>query len=784
MAQGGYLNIELLRGQGLQRPDPFPIPSLMPSPETRVQFVGRALLRLLVLTCLGVAPELQAQVVSLPTADRGCTTRRPRVEAIRIQGNTSIASVDLRSILYTERAGRLRRWFGWNVGPEACLDSLELLRDTRRIATWYAMRGYPGTSAVAGTVRTGERTVHVRIRVTEAPPVVIDTLHLVGLPRRVVDAGLLLGKLRGEPLDDSLLVSTMDSLQQILRAEGYARARPPTRRVTVDSAARRARVTLEFFPGQLVRVGSIEIALTPTDSGRPALREEEIRQLLRFKPGDVYSSRAVGSSQQLLYSYDLYRTVAIDTLPNGATSDTIPVRVRLVEGRHNALRVGGGWGTIDCFRTQTRFVEQNFLRRAHRLQVDLRLSKIGVGAPINSFPGACAPAVRADTFSANLNYYAGATLALRGVLGDRWHPQGTLYSERRTEFQTYVRETYIGGLGSFDRPIVPRVNTTFAYRFDAGRTTSDAAVSCGTFGLCRFNDRFVLNSPSIVQAAGVTWSRSAPAITSFAVNDERWALETRLGNIQLEVPGLTRTRLNFTRSQFEYALYRPLNRQFVGALRLSGGLITTHGGLSSIVPPQERFYSGGQNTVRGYNQGQLGPVAYVVGAPIDTVTVNGELVGEANPARGFDRSAPAGGLASALVNLELRTRSGWPTDLLRWVIFLDAGRVWNSSGNYAVTGLRATPGVGVRVVTPLGPFRVDVGYNAHAYEAGPAFYLQRAAPGVQGRAICVSPGSSEPLDDARADALGPFGCPATFRPPRPRGLFPRLAFHFSIGEAF
>ena len=751
---------------------------------TNIRLFVRALIRLLPLLCLGLAAELPAQVVSLPTADRGCTSRRPRVEALRIRGNASISSADLRSILYTERAGRLRRWFGWNVGPEACLDSLELLRDTRRIAAWYAMRGYPGTSAVAGTVRTGERTVHVRIRVTEAPPVLIDTLRIVGLPRRVIDESALMGKLRGEPLDDSLLVSTMDSVQQILRAEGYARARAPTRRVTVDSVARRARVTLEFAPGQLVRVGRINVALTANDSGAPALRADEITQLLRFKPGDVYSSRAVGASQQLLYSYDLYRTVAIDTVPNGVTGDTLPVRVRLVEGRHQYLRAGGGWGTIDCFRTQTRFVEQNFLGRAHRLQLDMRLSKLGVGAPVNGFSGACAPAVRADTFSAKLNYYVGATLALRGPLGDQWHPQGTLYSERRTEFQTYVRETYVGGLGSFDRPLVPRVNTTFTYRFDAGRTTSDAAVSCGTFGLCRFNDRFLLNSPSVVQAAGVTWSRSAPAITSFALNDERWAVETRLGHINLDVPGVDTTSLVFTRSQFEYALYRPLNRYLVGALRLSGGYIGTHGRSGALVPPQERFYSGGQNTVRGYNQGQLGPVAYVVAAPPDTQTVGGELVGIADAADGFERSAPAGGLANALINIELRSRHGWPSDLLRWVLFLDAGRVWNTSGNYAVTGLRATPGIGVRVVTPLGPFRVDVGYNGHPYEAGPAFYLQRASGTRQGRAICVSPGSQEPLDDARAELLGPFGCPATFRPSRPKGLFPRLAFHFSIGEAF
>jgi outer membrane protein assembly factor BamA len=749
----------------------------MPHAATRERSRARLFIR-----CFGIALALSAGSAAEASAqDRGCTTRRPRVEGLRIRGNESISSADLRSIIYTERAGRLRRWFGWNVGPTACLDSLELARDTRRIAAWYAMRGYPGTSAIAGTVPTGARTVEVRFRVTEAPPVLIDTIRLTGIPARLVDQPRLLGSLRNKPLDDSLLVAVLDSVQQILRAEGYARARAPAREVTVDSAARRARVTLVFRPGALVRVGAITVENTSNDDGPAALSDNDIRRLLRFKPGDVYSSRAVGSSQSLLYSYDLYRTVAIDTVPNGVGGDTIPVRVRLVEGRHQALRVGAGWGTIDCFRTRTRFVEQNFLRRAHRLQLDLRLSKLGVGAPADGFPGACAPAVRADTFSQRLNYYVGANLALRGVIGDNWHPQATLYSERRTEFQSYVRETNIGGLASFDRPIVPRVNTTFTYRFDAGRTTSDAAVSCAVFGLCRFNDRFLLNSPSVTHAAGVTWSRSAPALGTFAVNDGRWAVETRLGTVNVGAPA---TRVNFSRTQLEYAIYRPLTRTLIGAARVSGGYIGTGNNRGELIPPQERFYSGGQNTVRGYNQGQLGPSVYIVRAPTDTVVVNGEPVGIADAARGFDRVAPAGGTASALINLELRSRIGWPTDLLRWVIFLDAGRVWNSSGNYAVTGLRATPGVGVRLITPLGPFRVDVGYNPHQWEAGPAFYLQRAGNGLLGRAICVSPGSTEPLDDGAADALGPVGCPTSFRPQRASGIFPRLVFHFSIGEAF
>lgn len=729
-----------------------------------------------------VAVALMVVPSTVAAQDRACTARRPRVEKIEIAGNDAIDAVDLRSIIFTERAGRLRRWFGWNVGPLACLDSIELDRDTRRIAMWYGLRGYPGTTATAERVATSERTAHVRFAVREAPPVVIDTVRLVGLPARIVDQRGFAARLRGEPLDDSLLASASDSVQQLLRAAGYARARPPTRSAVVDSAARRARVTLTFQPGNLVRIGAVGVELTANDAEHPALDERQVTELLRFRPGDVYDARDISASQQLLFSYDLYRVVAIDTIGAQARGDTLPVRVRLTEGRHSWLRAGGGWGTIDCFRTQTRYVKQNFLGRAHRFQLDARLSKLGAGALQDQLGSACAARVLADTFSTKLNYYVGASVVLRGPVGDRWHPQATLYSERRTEFQSYLRETYIGGLASFDKPLVPRVNTTFTYRFDAGRTFSDQAVACATFGLCRFNDRAILLERSVMHAAGSTWSRSAPAISAFAVNDERWAIESRLGTVSIGEDS-TLKRVNFNRTQLEYALYRPLTRTIVGAARLSGGIVLTRRDLEPLVPPQERFYSGGQNTVRGYNQGQLGPVVYVVGA-IDTVNNGTDDVGFAAGADGFDRIAPAGGTATAMLNLELRSRVGWPVDILRWVVFLDAGRVWNNSGNYAVTGLRATPGIGVRLVTPLGPFRVDVAYNPHGYEAGPAFYLQRASGTTLGRAICVSQGSIEPLDDAAYLALGPVSCPSTFRPPPPRGLWPRLTFHFSIGEAF
>lgn len=716
--------------------------------------------------------------------DRECTPRRPRVEGMHLVGNRAVSDDSLKAILFTERAGRLRRWFGWKVGPTACLDSLELQADTKRIELWYRWRGYPGTRVTVATRATGERTTDVRFDIREAAPIRIDTVRIEGLPPRVIDQGALVAELRGRALDDTLIAIKADSVRELLRAAGYVRAGVPTQTSRVDSTARRASVVLRFTPNALVHIGHVDVAMSANDSARPALPEPDVRTLLRFREGDVYRPQAISESQQKFYASGLYRTIAIDSVTEGGTPpDTIPVRVRLVEGRHHYLRGGGGWGTLDCFRLQSRYIDQNFLGRAHRLQVDGRLSKLGVGAPFDGLADACAPQVRRDPFSQQLNYHAGASMELRGVIGEQWHPQLTVYSERRTEVGSYVRETNIGTVAAVERPLIPRISTVFAYRFDNGRTTSDQAVACFVFGLCRVNDQVLLSSRSRLHAAGVTFSRSAPALGSIVVNDARWAIETRLGAVRVDDAQRT---VHFNRTQLEYALYRPLTRWLVGAARVQGGLIVTRRDLEPLVPPQERFYSGGQSTVRGFNQNQLGPAVYVVSGGLDSLMRDGELVAEADASRGFQRLSPAGGTATALLNLELRSREGWPNPLLRWVVFADAGRVWNNTGNYSVSGLRVTPGAGVRLITPLGPFRVDIGYNPYPYESGPAFFIRRgdASQGTVGRAICVAPGTREPLDDGAADALGPVGCPTTFRPPNRRSFLSRLAFHFSIGEAF
>jgi outer membrane translocation and assembly module TamA len=111
------------------------------------------------------------------------------------------------------------------------------------------------------------------------------------------------------------------------------------------------------------------------------------------------------------------------------------------------------------------------------------------------------------------------------------------------------------------------------------------------------------------------------------------------------------------------------------------------------VPASERFYAGGDTTVRGY--------------ALDSLTTP-----ETRDTDGF----PPGGNAVVIVNTELRT-AVWKT--VGAVGFLDIGNVFKTPSSFDVAELRGAIGFGLRYRSPIGPLRVDLGFKLHRDQISP-----------------------------------------------------------------
>ena len=165
------------------------------------------------------------------------------------------------------------------------------------------------------------------------------------------------------------------------------------------------------------------------------------------------------------------------------------IAVAVRESFMYSARTGAGYGTLDCFRTQGEFANRDFLNGRGRLDVTARLSKIGIGKPLDIARDFC-PQIKRDPYSDTLNYYVGATLRQPVLFGLRTVPTVTLFSERRSEYLAYLRYTPIGGVASLGWPARRHLpSATISYQAEYGRTNAEPALFCAVFNLCTANDR-------------------------------------------------------------------------------------------------------------------------------------------------------------------------------------------------------------------------------------------------------------------------------------------------------
>ena len=248
-------------------------------------------------------------------------------------------------------------------------------------------------------------------------------------------------------------------------------------------------------------------------------------------------------------------------------------------------------------------------------------------------------------------------------------------------------------------------------------------------------------------------------------------------------------------THFRYPSRDPRSQVLAGNIRLGFVNPLASGpsaGGSALLHPRKRFYAGGSHSVRGYDENQLGPriltvppneLANVgcVTAPLvttrtcgDSTLANGSVVSrvsQVNPKHFTPR--PTGG--SSLIEASVEYRMPWRLKM-EWAVFLDAARIGGSVLRDPDTGARIvlpgktalTPGVGFRYKSPVGPVRVDMGFNPKRTER---LKVVTTALNAQGRETLVM------LDDEREIVSG--GTATGFF-----GLFNRVTLHLSIGQAY
>ncbi|MEQ1691685.1 MAG: BamA/TamA family outer membrane protein [Gemmatimonas sp.] len=738
---------------------------------------------LAIVTASAAAP-LAAQDLSCDRGDR-------EVRALRFLGNREFAATTLAAAVATLPSAFAGLPL---VGERRCLDPIEFARDVQRLTTLYRRRGFPDVKVDTIVVTRRPGVIDITFTIVEGDPMRVTAFALRGADAdpEVQQASRDFPLRVGGVFDRGTLEAGRDTLVRRLRNRGWPQAEALLA-YTTNVQAHTAEVEVTVVPGVRARLGRIALVVDTAGTGPRRIAESTIRRTVALRTGDWYSARDIIDAQRNLYQTDAFQRVDLQPDSTQPPGDSIVnLVVYLTEGDRWAARAGMGWATLDCFRMQSSLTDRDFLPFAQRLELTARVSKIGIGAPLDGAPSLCQGQARSDPYSRTLNYYTAMTVRQPVRASQSRVPTLTVFSSTLSEYKAFLRRTPIGGALSLTNPQRSRISSTISYQVELGRTEAEPAFFCAVFNACDTDARNFLQRNTRLAALeySLVRERANDPLRPTSGNSLRFSVRHASTLI-----GSDRTQ-QFNRATGDATWYRALGAGTTLTAHLRGGLVFGGGtspSLNAFIPPQERLYAGGPTTVRGFRQNELGPAVYIVNGYRE-VSENGVTFFRADSGSTQERVVPTGGNSLVVANLELQVPSPLVPRLLQLAMFADAGRLWNRGSGGTTRSLmddgpsvKVTPGVGVRIVSPFGAIRVDLGYNPYRLPSGAAYYNAPLQGGIA-PLYCVSPGNTLAVNAGVGVDAPPTQdsgvCPSSFRPVRGAGFLRRLNPSIWIGQAF
>ena len=731
---------------------------------------------------------------ALPAAAQ---TSRPELVQIRFEGNEIFGDAALAGAIVNRDTSCSNLFLGplcW-FGVEAAIDRRylnpdELSLDALRLQAYYWLRGY--RDARVEVERTeADGGVALTFTVHEGEPVLVEELRIEGAEE--IDADGLLDDLPlevGQPMSSLRIEAVRDTLVSRLREVGYAHAEVFSG-FLIPAESQAASVDFIVDPGPVARFGPISVEWA--QEAPPELDETTIRHMVPFSQGSLYRFSQLVEGQRNLYSLDLIETARVAENRDTLARDTVvPVAIRVTEGDLHRVRTGLGWSTADCFNGEARWTSRNFRGGARRLTARARISNIL--APNLNETLLCG-GVGPDEFT-RLNGQVAVELIQPFVFSPRNSVSASAFAERQSVAGVYIREA-IGASLALSRNIARQATLTFSYQPALTRLDAGELFFCVSFLLCTAED---------IQAfSSANWL--SPLAVTLALNRSNRLLNPTAGYslaVDLEyASGWTGSDFVYARGLAELAGYLGLGERTVLAARIRGGNVEpgafsrpqASGPAADLVHPQKRFYAGGAASVRGFAENQLGPrvlsteVENLLEVPVGSTeplclpeeVLDGSCDGTGvNPDDLLVRAT--GGIRLLEGGVELR----FPliANVLQGATFVDLGQVWDQQSDAGLERLEVTPGLGIRYFSPIGPLRIDVGYNFRGEQELPLLTAGLEPCDLQTGAcleVRMADGSSGPIPWQVTDDLEPLTPRVTYGY---RDCHHGFQLHFSIGQAF
>ena len=630
---------------------------------------------------------------------------RPLLREVGFEGNSELTNDELR-----EKAA---------IRVGVLYNPVEVQKAEEAIRQKYEDEGYFGVQITPRTERTPEGDLRVVFRIEEGPKLYIDRIVIEG------NKALTTGQIKDAMSTKERIYwifpfSTVqrkvfdDDVDRILQAyadHGYIQARVESTEIVPDLTRKKVTLRVRVVEGPQFRTGTITI------TGNELLSNEEVRKLVRLQEGEVFNRGALRNSVRVLVDrYSELGRARAEVDPrtsNDLANLKVDVTIPIVEGGPvyvERINITGNTKSSEkVLRRELRVAEgelftfQKLVRSRQRLfnlgffdevnvntdqgstpdkivvNIDVKERATGVfsiGAGYSSLDSlfATLDISQRNLFGRGQEVFLRFRIGSQSRLGLVGFTEPYLFDiplragfdiyDREREYDDFTEER-LGGDIRASYPLAEYLTLSGLYRLENVDITDVSPTASEDL---RSQEGTSLNS--VIETSLVRDSRDNIFEPS---QGSRNSLEFMFAGLGGDT--------QFYKVIVESAWFIPLPvYNLVWAVRGLYGMAEGWGGQE--VPIFERFFLGGATTLRGQRTRSV--------APKDR---QGEVIG---------------GDKELLFNTELLIPI---IARFRLALFFDAGNAYGFGTDFDPTDLRYSAGVGVRFFSPLGPMRLDLGYN-------------------------------------------------------------------------
>ena len=528
-------------------------------------------------------------------------------------------------------------WLSWYTKSDR-YSRTKLNADLETLRAWYLARGYLEfrIDSTQVAISPNKQDISITINVTEGDRFVVSEVAMEGYYLGKDDEFKSLIEIQaGKAYNADEVARTTKAFNEYFGNFGFAFARTDVR-PEIDRATNRVKLVLVADPARRAYVRRINIV------GNNRTRDQIVRREFRQTESSWYDGEKIRLSRDRVNRLGYFKDVDIDTQEVPSTQDQVDLNVNVVEKPTGMLTLGAGFSSAEKVTFSFGIQQDNVFGSGQNLGLQVSTSKFNQYYVINTTD----PYFTEDGVSRTFEFYhrsskpyieqGGNYRMVTSGLGLRF---GLPFSE--------LDRVFVGAAAE-STELVPGTNMLGVH-----------ADLCQKFGCVAKNVPVTMG-----------WAKDSRDSYLNPNNGKFIRLNSELGSM-----GDAR----YAKFGAQYQQYIPITKQYTFAFNADLGL--GKGLQGQVLPFYKNYYSGGLGSVRGFEQGTLGPrdiTGPVIGGA-KKLTFNSEFL-MPFPGAGNDRS-------------------------LRLYGFYDMGNVYGEFEKMNMSLLRTSYGVGLSWVSPMGPLR-------------------------------------------------------------------------------